>query len=59
MSLKSKIMNAIAAHPKLVMVGIGLGITFVVGTAIGIVDHGQAFAAGGGTGKGSSGGVNG
>ncbi len=36
-------MNAISAHPKLVTFGIGLAITFVVGTAIGMVDH-QAFA---------------
>jgi hypothetical protein len=44
MSLKGKIMNIVAAHPKLVMFGIGLGITFVVGTAIGMVEHNQAFA---------------
>jgi hypothetical protein len=44
MSLKGKIMNIVAAHPKLVMFGIGLGITFVVGTTIGMVEHNQAFA---------------
>jgi uncharacterized membrane protein len=45
MSLKTKIMNIITAHPKLVTFGIGLGITFVIGTAIGLVDHQQAFAS--------------
>jgi hypothetical protein len=44
MSLKTKIMNAITAHPKLVTFGIGLAITFVIGTAIGMVDHNLAFA---------------
>jgi hypothetical protein len=45
MSLKDKILNAISAHPKLVTFGIGLAITFVVGTAIGMVDHPQMVAA--------------
>jgi hypothetical protein len=44
MSLKDKIVNIITAHPKLVTFGIGLAITFVIGTAIGMVDHNQAFA---------------
>jgi hypothetical protein len=43
MVLKSKIMNIITAHPKLVTFGIGLAITFVIGTAIGMVNH-EAFA---------------
>jgi hypothetical protein len=43
MSLKDKIMNIITAHPKLVTFGIGLAITFVIGAAIGMVDH-EAFA---------------
>jgi hypothetical protein len=47
MSLKGKIMNIITAHPKLVTFGFGLAITFVIGTAIGMVDHNQAFAANG------------
>jgi len=35
-------------HPKLVTFGIGLTITFVVGTAIGMVDHNHmAFASSG------------
>ncbi len=37
MSIKSKIMNMITAHPKLVTFGIGLAITFVGGTAIGMI----------------------
>jgi hypothetical protein len=44
MSLKSKIMNTITAHPKFVMFGIGLGITFVVGTAIGLISPEQVLA---------------
>ena len=44
MSLKSKIMNTIAAHPKLVTFGIGLAISFAFGTTIGMLDHNQAFA---------------
>jgi len=46
MSIKTKIMNIITAHPKLVTFGIGLAITFVVGTAIGMLDHGQLAFAG-------------
>jgi hypothetical protein len=45
MSLKDKIMNIATAHPKLVTFGIGLAITFVMGTAIGLIDHNQGFAA--------------
>jgi uncharacterized paraquat-inducible protein A len=44
-SLKYKIMNIITAHPRLVTFGIGLAITFEIGTAIGMVDHNQVFAA--------------
>jgi hypothetical protein len=52
MSFKDKIMNILIGHPKLVTLGIGLAITFVIGTAIGMLDHNQAFAGGGhGTGK--------
>jgi hypothetical protein len=53
MSFKDKIMNIVLGHPKLVTFGIGLAITFVIGTAIGMLDHNQAFAqqqAGGGHG---------
>ncbi len=42
MSLKTKIMSIITAHPKLVTFGIWLGITFVIGTTIGIIDQQQA-----------------
>jgi hypothetical protein len=44
MSLKDKIMNMVVAHPKLITFGIGLAVTFVIGTAIGMVDHNQVFA---------------
>lgn len=37
-------MNIITTHPKLVTFAIGLTIMFVVGIAIGMVDH-QAFAS--------------
>jgi len=37
-------MNMVIGHPRLVTLGIGLGITFVIGIAIGMVDHNQAFA---------------
>jgi len=62
MSIKSKIMNVMAAHPKLVTFAIGFGITMAIGTAIGMLDHGQtAFAyvtggAGGASGIGGAGG---
>jgi hypothetical protein len=45
MSLKSKIMNIITAHPKLVTFGIGLAITFAIGTALGMVEPQQAQAS--------------
>jgi hypothetical protein len=41
--LKEKVLSSITAHPKLAMFGIGLAITFVIGTAIGMVEHNQAF----------------
>ena len=37
-------MNMVTTHPKLVTFGIGLAITFVVGTAIGMVETQQAHA---------------
>jgi hypothetical protein len=43
-SIKEKLLSTITAHPRLVTLGIGLAITFVIGTAIGIVDNNQAFA---------------
>jgi hypothetical protein len=46
MSTKHKILNAISAHPKFVAFGIGLAITMAVGTAIGMVEHGQMANAG-------------
>ena len=44
-SLKNKLVNIVASHPMIVTFGIGLAITFVVGTAIGMIDHNQVFAA--------------
>jgi hypothetical protein len=44
LSLKNKIMNITSRHPKLLTFGIGLGITFAIGIALGFVDHSQAFA---------------
>ena len=41
MSIKDKIMDIIITHPKLVTFGIGLAITFVIGTAIGIITDPQ------------------
>jgi len=43
-SLKEKVLSAITSHPRLVTFGIGLAITFVIGTAIGLVDHNLVFA---------------
>ena len=37
-------MNIVTAHPKLVTFAIGFAVTLAIGTAIGIVDHNQAFA---------------
>jgi hypothetical protein len=39
MSIKQKILNAIATHPKLATFAIGLAITMAVGAAIGMLDH--------------------
>jgi len=44
MSIKSKIMNAMTAHPKLVTIAIGFGVTMAVGTAIGVVYAHSALA---------------
>ena len=46
MSLKTKIMNVVTAHPKLVTFGIGLAVTFVVGAILGAVSPEQVFAKG-------------
>jgi hypothetical protein len=48
MSIKDKITNIVIGHPKLVTLGIGFAITFVIGTTIGMLDSGHfAFAQGG------------
>jgi hypothetical protein len=41
LSIKSKIVNINIAYTKLVTFGIGFAITFVIGTAIEMADHGQ------------------
>jgi hypothetical protein len=38
-TIKQKLLNAILAHPKLAVFGIGLAITMAIGTAVGMVDH--------------------
>jgi len=45
MSFKDKIMNSQLSHPRLVTLGIGLAVTFGIGTAIGMVDHISLSAA--------------
>jgi hypothetical protein len=61
MSIKNKIVNVMAAHPKFVTFVIGLGITMAVGTAIGMFDHNLAYATqvvrGGNGGIGGAGGA--
>jgi hypothetical protein len=60
MSLKDKIMNSITAHPKIVTFGIGLAITFVVGAAIGMLNHHNlAYAYSGTSGGNGNGNGNG
>lgn len=44
MSFKDKIINIVVAPTKIVTFGIGLAITFVMATALGVVDHQQVFA---------------
>jgi hypothetical protein len=43
-SLKENALSTITAHPKLATFAFGLTITFVIGTAIGMVDNQQVFA---------------
>jgi hypothetical protein len=43
-SLKENVSSTITAHPKLATFAFGLTITFVIGTAIGMVDNHQVFA---------------
>jgi hypothetical protein len=44
MSIKTKIMNIITRHPNAVTLGIVVATTFIVGSAIGSIDHNLAFA---------------
>lgn len=39
MSIKQKLLNIAAAHPKLVTFGIGLGITMAITTTLGMLDN--------------------
>ena len=41
MSLKDKIINTLASHPRLVTFGIGLAISFAITMVIGMLDHNQ------------------
>ena len=44
MSVKQKILNAIATHPKLATFAIGLAITMAIGIAVGTVETQQTHA---------------
>jgi mannitol/fructose-specific phosphotransferase system IIA component len=44
MSIKTKIMNIVTAHPKLVTFGSGMTVTFVIGIAIGMVENNHISA---------------
>jgi hypothetical protein len=44
MSIKQKVMNIVAAHPKLVTLGIGLAVTFGIAMIVGIAETQQAHA---------------
>jgi hypothetical protein len=46
MSIKSKVLSAIANHPKLIVFGIGLAVTFVITLTTGLTSPENAFAAG-------------
>jgi len=43
-SLTNKIKSAVAAHPRLAVLGIGLAVTFGVTIALGFANSEQAFA---------------
>jgi len=44
--MKDKFVNAISVHPKLLIFGVGLATTFVIGAAIGLFDNHHVFALG-------------
>jgi hypothetical protein len=44
-SIKQKLLNTIAAHPKLFALSIGLALTMAVGTATGMLDHSHSAQA--------------
>jgi hypothetical protein len=41
MSLKTKIMNIVTAHPKVITFAIGFAITFTIGTVLGMLEQGH------------------
>ena len=43
-TLKQKLLSATAAHPRLTMLGIGMGVMMTIGTTIGFVEPSQAHA---------------
>ncbi len=45
MLIKQKLLNAISTHPKLVIIGIGLGLSIAVGAALGMFETHTAFAS--------------
>jgi xanthine/uracil/vitamin C permease (AzgA family) len=45
MTIKQKLMNIIAAQPKLITLGVGLAVTFGIATIIGMVGGGQEALA--------------
>jgi hypothetical protein len=45
MSIINKIMNKLTKHPNAVTLGIVVAATFIVGAAIGSIDHNVAFAS--------------
>jgi len=46
MSIKTKIMTMMTFYPKLLIFGVGLATTFVIGAAIGLFDSHHVFALG-------------
>lgn len=46
MTTKQRIINTITTHLKIAIFGIGLAITFVIGTAIGVIEPQQALGRG-------------
>jgi hypothetical protein len=43
-TIKEKVLGTITAQPKIITLGIGLAVTFVIGSAIGVIETQQANA---------------